>query len=100
MISYAAIGRSLRNILPKLLPCPPGGFRQVRMNPIALRDNRESGTLKTIFAALSRVPGVHAEMCREIPAQCLAVDGRVVAFVDDLDAWDSLAAGKTSNLTR
>jgi hypothetical protein len=109
MISYAAIGRSLRNSLPKILarpgmadnrPCPTGGLRHVRMNPIALRDNRESSTLKTIFAALSRVPGVHAEMCREIPAQCLAVDGRVVAFVDDLDAWDSLAAGKTSDLMR
>jgi hypothetical protein len=70
------------------------------MNPIKLRDNRESGTLKTILAALSLVPGINVEMSREIPAQCLAVEGRIVGFVDDLDAWDSLANGNSSDLAR
>ncbi len=71
---------------------------EVRMNPRIFGELRESGVMKTVFTALATVPGIHLARSYDIPEQCISVESRIVGFVDDLDAWDSLSVAGNSVL--
>jgi hypothetical protein len=64
-----------------------------REGPVFVNPNRTEGgrsrSLAHVLNALRRVPGLEVSECSSIPPQCVAVGDEVVAFVDDLDAWDS-----------
>jgi hypothetical protein len=51
----------------------------------------QSPSLSHVLNALRLVPGLKVRHSQEIPAQCIAIGNQVVAFIDDLDAWESAA---------
>lgn len=52
-----------------------------------------SGICARVAAALGCAEGVTVSITDQVPTQCVAVDGEVIAFIDDYDAWDSLGGG-------
>jgi hypothetical protein len=64
---------------------------EVKINVSIHGENRESGDLQTIYQALQQVPEIKVTRTADIPAQCISVGGKMLAVVDDFDAWDSLA---------
>jgi len=54
-----------------------------------------SGSLAHVLNALRRVSGLEVAECSSIPPQCIAVGDEVVAFIDDLDAWQSASPAGT-----
>ena len=50
---------------------------------------RRSGSLAYVLNALRCVPGLEVVECPSTPPQCIAIGGEVVAFIDDLDPWQS-----------
>jgi hypothetical protein len=63
---------------------------EVKINVSIYGENRPSGDLRTIYRALQQVPEINVTCASDIPPQCISVGGRVLAVVDDFDAWDSL----------
>jgi hypothetical protein len=71
----------------------PGRAAHRRDEPVFVNPNRteggRSGSLANVLNALRRVPGLEVAESSSIPPQCIAVADEVVAFIDDLDAWES-----------
>jgi hypothetical protein len=69
-------------------PAEVGLGERVLVNPSRVEGGR-SGSLAQVLEALRLVPGLDVAECGSIPPQCVAVGDEVIAFVDDLDAWQS-----------
>jgi hypothetical protein len=63
---------------------------EVKINVSIYGENRQSGDLQTIYRALQQVPEIKVTCASDIPPQCISIGGKVLAVVDDFDAWDSL----------
>jgi hypothetical protein len=72
------------------LPVRPRAHRPgaVLVNPTRVEGGRSS-SLAHVLNALRCVPGLEVVECSSTPPQCIAIGGEVVAFIDDLDAWES-----------
>lgn len=69
---------------------------EVQINPRIFGGHRESGVIQVVHDALATVAAIEVTKSERIPAQSILVDGRTAAFVDDLDAWDSLVMSENS----
>jgi hypothetical protein len=47
---------------------------------------------------LQHVPGLKVVEASDIPPQCIAIGDQVIAFIDDLDAWESVAPSRRGEL--
>jgi hypothetical protein len=66
--------------------------REVSVNPTRV-EGGYSGSLSHVLNALRLVPGLEVRESRTVPPQCIAIGDEIVAFIDDLDAWQSASPG-------